>query len=140
MRSLIAFSALALAVTLAPAVRAETKAGDDSLHKVTIEELVALRTAGKVMAVDANNEIARSRFGSIPGAILLSGYGSYDVAKELPKDHHQKLVFYCANEKCMASHAAAHKAIDAGYKDVSILPAGIMGWRDAGQPTNPSGT
>jgi rhodanese-related sulfurtransferase len=139
MRSTIAFVALALAVTLVPAVRAETNAGDDSLHKVTIEELVALRAANKVTAVDANNEIARSRFGSIPGAIMLSSYGGYDV-KELPKDHHQKLVFYCANEKCMASHTAAHKAIDAGYKDVNVLPAGIMGWRDAGQPTNPAGT
>lgn len=139
MRS-IAFATLALALALAPAVvRAGTK-GDESLNKVTVAQLATMQTAGKATAVDANGAETRQKYGVIPGAVLLSHYGDYDITKELPQDHAQKLVFYCANEQCMASHKAAHRAIDAGYKNVSILPAGIMGWKGAGQPTDPSGT
>jgi rhodanese-related sulfurtransferase len=35
----------------------------------------------------------------------------------------------------MASHQAARRAVDAGYTDVSIMPDGIKGWNEAGQPT-----
>lgn len=35
----------------------------------------------------------------------------------------------------MASHEAARRAVNAGYKDVSVMVDGIMGWKDAGQPT-----
>jgi rhodanese-related sulfurtransferase len=34
----------------------------------------------------------------------------------------------------MASHAAAGRAVDAGYKDVSVLSDGLMGWKAAGKP------
>ncbi len=34
----------------------------------------------------------------------------------------------------MASHEAARRAVDAGYKDVSVMADGIWGWREAGQP------
>src|SRR5207245_7650683 len=109
MRS-IAFATLALALALAPAVvRAETKS-DGSLNKVTVAQLATMRTAGKATAVDANGAETRQKYGVIPGAVLLSHYGDYDITKELPTDHAQKLVFYCANEQCMASHKAAHRA------------------------------
>jgi rhodanese-related sulfurtransferase len=35
----------------------------------------------------------------------------------------------------MASHQAARVAVEAGYKDVSVMTDGIAGWKDAGQPT-----
>ena len=35
----------------------------------------------------------------------------------------------------MASHEAAWRAIEAGYKDVSVMADGIKGWNDAGMPT-----
>jgi rhodanese-related sulfurtransferase len=35
----------------------------------------------------------------------------------------------------MASHEAARRAVKAGYTDVSVMVDGIMGWKDAGQPT-----
>lgn len=66
--------------------------------------------------------------GIIPGAHLLSSSNSFDVAKELPADKNSELVFYCANTKCMASHAAANRAIKAGYTDVSVMADGIQGW------------
>ncbi|MBI3767264.1 MAG: hypothetical protein HY271_02095 [Deltaproteobacteria bacterium] len=45
-----------------------------------------------------------------------------------------------ADTKSMAAHKAAQQAAEAGYSDVSVLPAGIMGWKGAGQPTGPSGS
>ena len=74
----------------------------------------------------------RETFGTIPGAVLLTSYSEYKLT-ELPKDKKSDLVFYCANNKCGASKMAAKRALEAGYKSVSVLPAGIMGWKDAGQ-------
>jgi rhodanese-related sulfurtransferase len=34
----------------------------------------------------------------------------------------------------MASHAAARRAVSAGYKDVAVMSDGIMGWIAAQQP------
>jgi rhodanese-related sulfurtransferase len=34
----------------------------------------------------------------------------------------------------MASHAAARRAVEAGYSDVSVMSDGIMGWNEAGKP------
>jgi len=36
----------------------------------------------------------------------------------------------------MASHEAARRAVKAGYKDVSVMADGIVGWRAAGEPTS----
>jgi rhodanese-related sulfurtransferase len=33
----------------------------------------------------------------------------------------------------MASHAAARRAVKAGYTDVSVMVDGIQGWKDAGK-------
>jgi rhodanese-related sulfurtransferase len=141
MRTALALCILGLTITLAPArVHAGTKSTDTPLRTVTVDELAALRTAGKAIVVDANGADTRQKYGVIPGAVLLPHYADYDVAKELPHDRSAKLVFYCANEKCMASHKAAEHATDAGYSDVSVLPAGIMGWKGAGQPTGSSGS
>ena len=38
----------------------------------------------------------------------------------------------------MASHAAARRAVEHGYTDVSVMPAGIKGWKAAGEPTAPA--
>ena len=35
----------------------------------------------------------------------------------------------------MASHVAARRAVKAGYKNVSVMADGIVGWKDAGQKT-----
>jgi len=34
----------------------------------------------------------------------------------------------------MASHGAARRAVEAGYRDVSVMVDGLKGWRAAGQP------
>jgi rhodanese-related sulfurtransferase len=33
----------------------------------------------------------------------------------------------------MASHAAARRAVKAGYKNVMVMADGIVGWKEAGQ-------
>lgn len=102
---------------------------------VSIAELSRLREQSRVEVVDSNNGKVRQQFGVIPGAILLTSSSQFDPARELPSDKGTKLVFYCANTQCRASHLAAQRASAAGYADVSVLPDGIMGWKAAGQPT-----
>lgn len=102
---------------------------------VSINELALLTEAKQAQPIDANGAETRAKFGVIPGATLLTSAGSFDPAKELPAAKGSKLVFYCANERCTASHQAALRAIGAGYTDVSVLPDGIKGWKDAGQRT-----
>ena len=141
MRAYVTVGLFALVLALgSSSMAAESTADEKSLHTVTVDQLATLRTSRKAVIVDANNGDTRQKYGVIPGAILLSHYEKYDVAKELPRDHAEKLVFYCANEKCMASHKAAARATEAGYTDVSVLPAGIMGWKSSGQPIDTSGS
>ncbi len=35
----------------------------------------------------------------------------------------------------MECHEAARRAADLGYREVFIMPSGIMGWVKAGKPT-----
>ncbi len=82
---------------------------------------------------DANSETTRKKNGVIPGARLLQGVREADVKLALPENHDAKLVFYCANEQCMASHDAARVALASGYKDVHVMSDGIQGWAKAGE-------
>jgi rhodanese-related sulfurtransferase len=95
-----------------------------------------LNKESKATFVDANSAETRTKYGVIPGAVLLTSYESYDASKELPAKKDQPLVFYCANERCGASMKAAERAAEAGYKDVAVLPEGIMGWKEAGLPVD----
>lgn len=126
--------ALLLVLALAACDRGERppSGADVTLAEVSIDELAALLADGEAEPVDANGNATRARQGVIPGATLLSDYRRYAIG-ELPADKATKLVFYCANEQCGASHEAARRAVRAGYADVAVLPAGIAGWRGAGR-------
>jgi rhodanese-related sulfurtransferase len=126
--------AMAMAVAIHAAGCATREAAPEAaMAEVGVDELAALVASGQCRAVDANGETTRKRMGVIPGATLLTDYEAYALS-ELPADHATKLVFYCSNEHCGASHVAAGKARAAGYRDVAVLPAGIAGWRGAGKP------
>jgi rhodanese-related sulfurtransferase len=113
---------IAMAMVIALGAGCATReAAPAAIAKVGVDELAALVASGQCRAVDANGETTRKRMGVIPGATLLTDYAT-------------KLVFYCSNEHCGASHVAAGKARAAGYRDVAVLPAGIAGWRGAGKP------
>jgi rhodanese-related sulfurtransferase len=103
------------------------------VRTVTVDEVAALQAARKATIVDANGDKTRTANGVIAGAVLLTSAVSYE-ARELPAGRRTPIVFYCANEKCGASHAAAERALQAGYTDVAVMPAGILGWRKAGKP------
>ncbi|MBP6628092.1 MAG: hypothetical protein KBG28_05210 [Kofleriaceae bacterium] len=137
MRTLTFFFATVAAVTVAAACsKSEPKAGASAAaHQVasaTVDELDGWLAAGQCTAVDANGDGTRKKLGTVPGATLLSEYDTYPIS-QLPPDKQRRLVFYCANEQCGASHEAAARAITAGYKDVRVLPAGIAGWVKAGK-------
>jgi rhodanese-related sulfurtransferase len=135
MRRSLLSTALVAALVLPALALAE---GTEKFHMMTVPEVAQLLKEKKVTPVDANNPETRAKFGVIPGATLLASFDKFDPSKDLPTDKSQKLVFYCANTRCMASHHAADKAIGAGYKDVNVLSAGIAGWKDAGQATAPA--
>jgi len=101
------------------------------IHVSDLERLMAAKDA-QVYVYDADPPDYRHREGVIPGAKLLPSSDRYDVATELPADKSAKLVFYCYNLRCMASHAAARRAAKAGYTDVSVMVDGIDGWKKAG--------
>ena len=107
---------------------------DHALGEVDVEHLASLIDDGSCAVFDANTEGTRKKQGLIPTAAALSHYSKYELS-ELPAAKDTKLVFYCASESCGASHTAAEKAVVAGYDDVSVLPAGVMGWKNAGKPT-----
>jgi rhodanese-related sulfurtransferase len=103
-----------------------------TLATATVDDVDHLIADGKCQAVDANSPATRKRLGTVPGAVLLSDYETFQ-ASELPADKTKALVFYCANEQCGASHEAAARALTAGYTNVKVMPAGILGWVKAGK-------
>jgi rhodanese-related sulfurtransferase len=84
---------------------------------------------------DANAPETRDKYGVIPGAQLIAAPDGYRVSTTLPAQKSDPLVFYCANQVCIASHEAARRALAAGYTNVSVMSDGIMGWKAAGEPT-----
>ncbi len=107
-----------------------------AIPELTVDELDHLLARAAGTPVDANGPVTRGSKGVIPGAIRLSDYETFS-ARELPADKTHPLIFYCANEQCGASHAAAEKARKLGHRDVRVLPAGIMGWVAAGKSVEP---
>jgi len=133
--------AFALGVTLAACHSTKDSAANDESATTTapVKELSVPEVAGLVQAktatvVDANNSETREKMGVVPGALLLTSSHDYALS-ELPAAKDTKLVFYCGGTMCRASDSAAKRAAQAGYADVSVMRAGIKGWKDAGKPT-----
>jgi len=109
----------------------------DAFKMVSVADVDAALTAQKkdktpYAVFDANGKETRAKQGIIPTAVLLPSASEYDLAL-LPKDKATPVIFYCANDKCSASHTAAKRAMTAGHSDVSVLGAGIRGWVEAGK-------
>lgn len=109
------------------------------IEKLSVPQVARLLASSHPPAVyDANGQETRAKYGTLPGAKLLSSASQYDPDQMLPKDHDEKLVFYCACEACSAAKTAAKRAVSAGWTDVSVMPAGIAGWSAAGKTRNQS--
>lgn len=102
-----------------------------SFKTMNVEDLSKAMKAEKVFVYDSNST-DMYKDGHIPGATHMT----FDKvsADKLPKEKNSKLVFYCANERCTASHDAAKKAIELGYSNVWVMSPGIQGWKKSGQP------
>ncbi|MCL2625853.1 MAG: rhodanese-like domain-containing protein [Cystobacterineae bacterium] len=103
--------------------------------EVGLMEAEAWLKAGEALAVDVNVEEVRQEYGVLPGAVLLDSASSYEVGL-LPKDKSLKLIFYCLNKRCTASHIAAKRAQSMGYKRVYVLSEGIQAWKEAKLPAS----
>ena len=145
MRRFSALTALALAIVFALATHASAQGlrilidgpqGPKKFKVIRADELANLMadSSSHVKVYDANLPDTRLRMGVIDGAHLLSSYDTYNIPKELPADKNARIVFYCFDKRCMASDAAAERAIDAGYKNVSVMGDGIIGWHLMGAP------
>ena len=132
MRRLVLVAILSMSSIAACDRARDQPAGKAEVPTLSVAELAGQLPGQAIHPVDANGSKTRKDFGVIPGAILLSDYETY-AAAELPTDRGATLVFYCANEQCSASHDAAAKAVTLGYRDVKVLPAGILGWAKSGQ-------
>jgi len=106
-------------------------------EEVSVAQAAAWVEAGEATPVDINVEEVRAEYGLLPGAVLLEAASSYEAAM-LPREKARKLVFYCLNRLCTASHVAAKRAKGLGYKQVYVMPEGIKAWKEAGHSTTPA--
>jgi rhodanese-related sulfurtransferase len=104
------------------------------VREVSVSDVATFVQTKAATIVDANGPETRQQMGVVPGAVLLSNSHDYALS-ELPAAKDTKLVFYCGGTMCRASDGAAKRAVSAGYADVSVMRAGIKGWKDAGQTT-----
>jgi rhodanese-related sulfurtransferase len=118
---------LGLGIALSVAACASGRAADVSV--ASVQAYVSAKAVG-VAILDVNDAETRADKGVVPGAIKLSTYDNYALT-ELPADKKTVLIFYCYNTLCPASGLAADRAIDAGYTNVRVMKAGIVGWKDA---------
>ena len=114
----------------APAAAASTEA---ALRPMTVADLAGMIDRREQIAVIDNNGQESYARAHIPGARWV-GHDAV-TASVLPSDRAARVVFYCHSEQCTACHTAARQAIALGYTNVFILPAGIVGWQGAGEPT-----
>lgn len=99
--------------------------------RLTLLEVEALLGKPGVFLFDANPKDFYEH-GHLPGARWVQ-FDAVD-ARVLPPDRSARLIFYCANELCTASHAAARSALAQGYPNTFLMPEGFIGWKKSGRP------
>jgi rhodanese-related sulfurtransferase len=122
----VVFIVLAFAV---PAL-CSTPVDGEKYSLITLREARDLRGRSDVFFVDVNEPEVYERY-HIPGSTPVT---DENLRHFLPQDKQSTIVFYCAERRCYASHAAAREAIKLGYTRVLVMPEGIFGWVNAGLP------
>ena len=105
----------------------------NEINTISVEDAAAALQSGAV-AVDANSQRTREKYGTVPDAVMLTSTSKYELT-ELPGDKSKDLIFYCSNTFCTASDNAAERASANGYEKVHVMRKGIKGWKEAGNPT-----
>lgn len=103
---------------------------------ISITDLKSAIAAKKVVVIDVNGTASWTK-GHIPGAVDFAT-NKDKLAKLLPEDKKALVVAYCGGPSCQAYQAAAKKAKELGYTNVKHLSAGISGWMQAGEKTEPA--
>ena len=122
---------LGLALSAGFVMAAEKAEKAEKYPDISVKELKQAIEKKKVTVIDVNGSDSYKE-GHIPTAIDFEAKEK-DLAKVLPKEKDALIVAYCGGPQCMAYKAAAKKAVAMGYTNVKHLPAGISGWKDAGE-------
>lgn len=101
------------------------------IMELTPQQVQKELSSGQALILDVNPEGIYKKY-HVPKS---KNVGFNKLSDALPKDKSKKLIFYCMNEMCTASHQAAQTAVKYGYKNVARMPSGIGGWLKAGLPT-----
>ena len=86
-----------LALVLVACSKPAAPPADGKPPSMTVDEVESALAAHTATAVDCNGPLTRKKFGTVPGAILLTDEETY-APSELPADKSRKLVFYCMRE------------------------------------------
>ncbi|MDR3762525.1 MAG: rhodanese-like domain-containing protein [Acidobacteriota bacterium] len=122
---------LLILVLLAVAAPCATPVEGENYSMLTLSEAYAMYGRPGAVFIDVNEpEIYEQAH--IPGATWVT---DEHLERFLPAGKNTTLVFYCYERRCSGSHAAAHEAVRLGYTKVFVMPAGILGWANAGLPT-----
>ncbi len=128
MRSIAILMILTLGVISAPCA---TPVDGEKYATLSLSEARDMHGKPGVFFIDVNEPEIYEQ-GHIPGATWVT---NEHLERFLPKDKSATLIFYCYERRCSGSHAAAREAVKMGYTKVFVIPAGIMGWANAGLPT-----
>jgi len=121
---------IALAVGLVGCNYIAEKRGDDLMTIDTEQLSQGIRS--KALYVFDNNTPEVFAKNHIPTAVHMNP--REPELSLFPSDKQSKLVFYCKNTWCMASHKGARVALENGYPNAYVYAEGIDGWIEAGQP------
>jgi rhodanese-related sulfurtransferase len=122
---------LLIAVAFVSTAFCSTPLEGEKYSLITLREARDLQGKAGVFFMDVNEQEVYERY-HIAGATPVT---SEDLRRFLPQDKQSTIIFYCAERRCYASHAAAREAIQLGYTRVLVMPEGIFGWVSAGLPT-----
>jgi rhodanese-related sulfurtransferase len=122
---------LFLIVAAGTACRDANKTAEEEFGVVSTEEL-SNGIKNRTLMVFDNNTPELYQKKHIPSAVFMD-HNDPDP-NLLPADKDAKLVFYCKNTRCIASHEGARFAKSQGYTQVRVYPLGIDGWEKAGMP------
>jgi rhodanese-related sulfurtransferase len=129
-RSPRSFAVVLLLLACALPTAAITPVEGEKFSYVSLREALELHGKAGVFFIDVNEPEIYERY-HVPGATLVT---SEHLEQFLPADKQAALIFYCAERRCLMSHAAAHEAVKLGYTQVRVMPEGIFGWVNAGLP------
>ena len=102
---------------------------------ISITEVKAAIESKKATIIDVNGTDSYKQ-GHVPSAIDFAA-AKADLAKALPADKNALVIAYCGSPTCSAYASAAKAAKELGYTNVKHMSAGISGWMQAGEKTEP---